>query len=177
MVADHVLDDYFDWLYFKIMSGQHNSNGSFRKLIALLHTIPFRYSVAYDENRAADGVNLRWYYVNDGGYDDILEWKSKCSVLEMLIALSINMENTIGEPGDDYSVAHWFWMMLDNLDLGDMSDNVYDKTYVYGRVSMFMDRTYEPDGYGNIFYMPGIRDDLRDVEIWYQMCWYIDSII
>lgn len=177
MVNDNILDDYFDWLYFKVMSGQLTSRNSFRKLLIMLHTIPFRYFVAYDENRAADGINLRWYYVTDGGYNDILQWDSKCTVLEMLVSLAMTMENMVGEPGDDYGLAHWFWMMLDNLDLATMTDDVYDKTYVYGRVSMFMDRTYEPDGYGNIIYIPGVKDDLRDVEIWYQMCWYLDSIM
>ena len=58
-----------------------------------------------------------------------------------------------------------------------MTDDVFDKTYIYGRVSMFMDRTYEPDGDGNIIYIPNIREDLRDIEIWCQMCWYMDSIL
>lgn len=177
MVADHVLDDYFDWLYFKVMPGQLTSKNSFRKLLSMLHTMPFRYDIEYDENRAADGVNLRWYYVTDGGYDEILQWNSKCTIFEMIIALAMNMESMVGEPGDDYSVAHWFWMMLDNLDLGDMTDDRYEKAYIYGRVSIFLDRTYEPDGYGNIIYIPNCNRDLREVEIWYQMCWYLDSIL
>lgn len=172
MKNDYVLDEYFDWLYFKVVR-----NGSYRKLLSMLHNMSFRFYVDYDDNRAADGVNLRWHYVDDGGYDDILRWKKDCSVLEMLIAAAMQMELIIGEPDEEYSLAHWFWMFMDNLDLLDMTDDRYDKTYIYGRVSMFLDRTYEPDGYGNIIYIPNIREDLRDVEIWSQMCWYMDSIL
>ena len=115
--------------------------------------------------------------VDDGGNDEILRWKNNCTVLEMLIAAAIQMEKIMDDPDIDYSARHWFWMFLENLDLADMTDDVYDKTYIYGRVSMFMDRTYDPDGDGNIIYIPNIREDLRDIEIWCQMCWYMDSIL
>lgn len=172
MNRDYILDDYFDWLYFKVVR-----NSSYRRLLSMLHNMSFRYSVEYDENRAADGVNLRWYYVDDGGNDEILRWKEPCTVLEMLVATAMRMETVMEDPDIDYSTAHWFWMFMDNLDLIDMTDDNYDKTYVYGRVSMFMDRTYDPDGEGNIFYIPNIGEDLREVEIWSQMCWYMDSLL
>lgn len=171
-MEDFILNDYFDWLYYQVAR-----NNSYRKLIGMLHNMIFRYNVPHDENRAADGVNLRWYYVDDGGYNGILEWKSECTVLEMLTAAALQMSIIMDDPDLDYSIAHWFWMFMENLDLADMTDDRYDKTYIYGRVSMFMDRTYEPDGYGNIIYLPNIREDLRDVEIWSQMCWYMDSIL
>lgn len=172
MNRDFILDDYFDWLYFQV-----TDKGGYRKLLSMLHNMTFRYSVDYDENRAADGVNLRWYYVDDGGNDEILRWKNECTVLEMLVAIAMQMEVTMQDPDMDYSMRHWFWMFMENLDLIDMTDDKYDKTYIYGRVSMFMDRTYEPDGNGNIFYIPNVKEDLREIEIWWQMCWYMDSIL
>ena len=172
MMNNFVLNDYFDWLYFQVVK-----NGSYRKLLSMLHNMEFRYSVDYDENRAADGVNLRWYYVDDGGDDRILSWKEPCTVLEMLVALAMQMEITMEDPDVDYSMYHWFWMFMSNLDLINMTDDNYDKTYIYGRVSMFMDRTYDPDGFGNIICIPNIKEDLRDVEIWCQMCWYMDSLL
>lgn len=169
---DFVLNEYFNWLYNQVAD-----NGNYKKLLMLLHTMKFRYSVDYDENRAADGVSLRWYYVEEGGYNDISRWNNECTVLEMLIAAAIQMEKIMDDPAVDYTRKHWFWIFMENLDLSDMTNKKYDKAYVYGRVSMFMDRTYEPDGYGNIIYIPDVRDDLRDVEIWCQMCWYMNSIL
>ena len=171
MSGDFALNDYFDWLYFKVVR-----NNSYRRLFRTLHSIEFEYFVDYDENRAADGVNLRWYYVDDGGQDDILKWKRPCTVLEMLIGLALQMECITEDPDEDYSCAHWFWMMLDNLDLLDMTDDEFDKDYIFKRVEMFISRTYEPDGNGNIIYIQDCNDDLRTVEIWSQMCWYLDTI-
>lgn len=177
MVENYILDDYFDWLYFRVRNQHHSKRASFRKLLSCLHSIDFRYSVDYDENRAADGVNMRWYYVDDGGYDEILQWDEPCTVLEMLIGLAIQMETIMTHPDIDYQAGHWFWMMISNLGLDYMSDGKFDRRHVYGAVSIFLDRAYEPDGYGNIIFIEDCDTDLRKVEIWQQMCWYLDSIL
>lgn len=173
MNDNFILNDYFDWLYFMV----NPRGGQFRKLLTMLHSMEFRYFVDYDENRASDGVNLRWYYVDDGGHDGILKWKEPCTVLEMIISLAMHMDKIVGDSDGEFNLVHWFWLMIDNLDLAWMTDDKYEKAYVYGRVAMFLDRQYEPDGEGNIIHIPGCRDDLRDVEIWWQMCWYLDSIL
>ena len=74
-------------------------------------------------------------------------------------------------------IRYWFWRMLDNLDLSWMTDRKFDSEYVYGQVSNFLDRDYEPDGRGNIIHIPGCKEDLRKIEIWQQMCWYLDSFM
>lgn len=173
-MSEYILNEYFDWLYFTI---KRNNRRKFRKLLSFLHTIPFKYTVDYDENRAIDGTTLRWYFVDDGNSDEILSWKEPCTVLEMLIALAMKMESLMEKPGEETGAERWFWLMLSNLDLDWMNDSKFDKGYILERVNMFMDRRYESDGNGNIIYIPETRDDLRDVEIWYQTCWYLDSII
>lgn len=174
---DYILDDYFDWLYYQATNNIRRDKLSYRKLMMQLHSIPYRYDVDYDENRASDGTVLRWYYVDDGGDDDILQWEEPCTVLEMLIGLAVKMENIMEEPGVDSSASRWFWLFMENLDLFNMNDKNFDKDYVIKRVDMFLDREYTPNGDGNIFYIPDTTRDLRDVEVWYQMCWYLDSII
>lgn len=166
---DTVLDDYFEWLYSQVIYGE--DGWGYRKLFTMLHDMDFRYSVDYDENRALDGENLRWYYVSDGGDERIMDWEDPCTVLEALVAIALHMENITGE----MDIRHWFWRMLDNLDLSWMTDRKFDREYVYGQISNFLDRDYEPDGRGNIIHIPGYQDDLREVEIWKQICWYLDS--
>ena len=56
---DVVLDDYFEWLYE--LTIYEEDGWGFRKLFMMLHDMEFRYSIEYDENRALDGENLRWY--------------------------------------------------------------------------------------------------------------------
>lgn len=170
-----ILKDYFDWLYFMVVPNP--GKNQYRKLLTTLHSIEFRYFVDYDENRASDGENLRWYYVDDGGNDEILRWKEPCTVLEMIISLAMHMDNIVGDTDGELDIVHWFWMMMYNLDLDWMFDDRFDKSYLNGRVKMFLDRTYQPDGEGNIIYISGCDTDLRDVEIWWQMCWYLDSIL
>lgn len=174
---DYVLNDYFDWLYYSVKRELVTKKSSYRKLLTLLHSIDFRYILELDDNRAYDGENLRWYYNEDGGDSSILQWDAPCTVLEMLIALSLKFENIMETPEEDTTGVDYFWLMLENLDLKYMSDDEFDKEYALSRINMFLDRTYEPDGNGNIIYIEDCEEDLRDVEIWTQMCWYIDSII
>lgn len=171
MNDNFILNDYFDWLYFMVVPNPNRDH--FRKLLTMLHTMEFKYFVDYDENRASDGINMRWYYVCDGGNDEILRWKEPCTVLEMIIALAMQMDSIMGDR--DRDVVYWFWMMIENLNLDWMTDDQYDKAIVYGRVSIFLDRTYEPDGEGNIIYIPDYPRDLRKLEIWNQMCLYLDN--
>lgn len=174
-MENYILNDYFDWLYFTVVSPDERY--SYRKLLSALHTIEFKHFIEYDENRAFDGVNLRWYYVEDGGDDHILSWKESCTVLEMLVALAMHMDNIVGDDYGKIDIFKWFWLMIENLDLAWMTDDKFDKRYVIDRVNMFMTRTYEPDGDGNIIYIPDCEEDLRQIEIWQQMCWYLDSIL
>ena len=40
----------------------------------------------------------------------------------------------------------------------------------------FLRREYEPDGRGGLFTIKSGRHDMRKIEIWYQMMWYLDEI-
>ena len=47
---------------------------------------------------------------------------------------------------------------------------------VYDIIDRFLDREFDPDGKGSLFWIPNCRFDLRDTEIWIQMLWYLDTI-
>jgi hypothetical protein len=100
-----------------------------------------------------------------------------CSVLEMMIALAIRCEETImDDPDIGDRTRQWFWGMIINLGLGGMTDANFDPDFVDDSVLRFLNRDYEPDGRGGLFTIRNCHRDLRDVEIWYQLCWYLDSI-
>ena len=64
-----------------------------------------------DRNRALDGLALRDKYGYSGDPDE-----EPCTVLEMLIALSLRIENqfmTNYDEGDRTSM--WFWIMITNI--------------------------------------------------------------
>ena len=57
-----------------------------------------------------------------------------------------------------------------------MSDDRFDRLYVVDVVNRFLNREYEPNGKGGLFKVRNCDYDLRDIEIWIQLLWYLDSI-
>lgn len=169
-------DQYFEWLYDLVCDGRYSKENSYRKLLMHLHNTEFVYFIPKDENRAMDGIDLREVFA--GEQDADLYLGGPCSVLEMMIALAIRCED---DYMDDARVGNrtkqWFWKMISSLGLGSMLDERYDKLYVMDVVERFLDREYDPDGRGGLFTIDDCDCDLRDVEIWTQLCWYLDSII
>jgi hypothetical protein len=183
MNRDRVIKEYFDWLT-DIACGQRFSDQlSYGKLLARLHEIEFTYTIPMDENRAEDGKDLRYRFAITEGYEnyadlilDILE--GPCSVLEMLVALALRCEeNLMDDPRYGDRTTQWFWGMIVSLGLGPMMDYNFDRQHVDDVIGTFLERKYKPDGRGGLFTIKNTKDDLRDVEIWYQLCWYINSIM
>ena len=65
--------------------------------------------------------------------------------------------------------------MVHNLRLDNMTDNVFDEDVVANAMEVFINRQYDYDGWGGLFTVQNPRRDLRQVEIWYQMCWYLSE--
>ena len=175
-----IREEYFDWLYNYVCKGRSHDKVSYRKLFEFLHQIEFTFSIPNDINRAKDGVDLRYRFAmlkDDNDVMDILA-DEPCSVLEMMIALAIRCEETIMDDtryGD--RTGQWFWDMMSNLGIGLMEDNIFDRDFVEETIYNFLDRRYMPDGRGGLFYIKGCKDDLREYEIWTQLCWYLDKFV
>ena len=159
---------YFDWLINMVCNASHKK--SYISLLSELYDIPFWYNSDIAPNdiyRMDDGLALQYEYASITGE----QVSRPCSVLEMMIALARRGETISGKSID------WFWMMIDNLGLGAMYERHFDADYVRAVVTRFLERDYSPNGSGGLFYIPGSREDLRRVEIWYQMCWYQNYIL
>ena len=131
-----------------------------------------------DENRAEDGVDLRWRFACERGndiYDGDIE--GPCSMLEMMVALAIRCEAFMDDPTIGDRTAQWFWEMVVSLGLGAMYNRRFDRKYVEEVVSRFLDRDYEPNGKGGLFTIRNYDRDLRDMEITHQLYAYLNSII
>ena len=179
-----IANEYFEWLLNLVgYYHRYNKETSHRKVLVYLHNTEFTYvsSIPRDENRAEDGVRLRYRFGDEAGYSDpiicdCLDYLP-CSVLEMMVALALRCEETImDDPHIGDRTGQWFWTMMGNLGLGMMSDSRYDQEYVTDTVERFLNREYEPDGRGGLFRIRDCDRDLRNVEIWYQLCWYLDRI-
>lgn len=159
--------------------GRFAEEVSYTKLLAHLHNIEFTWFVPYDDNRADDGLQLRRRYGIDCENLDLQKYlKGPCTVLEMMVALAIRCEECIMDDtvyGD--RTGQWFWGMIHNLGLTPMNDPGYDASLVDKAIERLLDREYEPDGTGGLFTIRNCDRDLRTVEIWRQLSWYLDSIM
>lgn len=178
MTRYDVKKEYFEWLCDLACKNKYSNHISYKKLLTYLHSKAFRYSIPRDENRAEDGLDLRHRFVYELGYDYEVEYyiDGPCSVLEMMTALALKCEEIMDDPRVGDRTRQWLWGMIVNLGLGSMNDDRFDKTYVDEVIECFLDRDYDPDGTGGLFTIRNCECDLRDMEIWHQLCWYLDSI-
>lgn len=145
-----------------------------------LYDTEFKHIIKMDKNRADDGLALRYRFIYDYTFPHTSKTclEEPCSVLEMMIALAIRCEETImDDPKFGNRIGQWFWGMVVNLGLGSMTDNNFDKDFVDDAITRFINREYEPNGRGGLFTVKNCDTDLRNVEIWYQLCWYLDGIV
>lgn len=177
MIRNELKNEYFEWLYNLVCKNRYSDGTSFRKLLMHLHGVEFVYVIDMDENRALDGIALRWQFICDKDYvtEALDDLDGPCSVLEMMIALCFKCEGFMDDPAIGDRFSQWFWHMIVSLGLGGMNDDMFNKRKARLVIAKFLDRNYEPNGKGGLFTIRNCDRDLRDVEIWHQMCWYLDE--
>lgn len=178
---NHIENRYFDWLCHMVASEKYPKR-FYHKLLRFLHGQEFTYTIAMDGNRACDGIDLRYRFGHERRIDRrIIATEldvQPCSVLEMLVALSIRCEEHImadEEEGD--RTGQWFWSMIENLGLGQMQDDIFDEDETDHIVQRFLNREYGSHGEGGLVTITNPRRDLRSVEIWFQMMWHLNDIL
>lgn len=177
---------YLDWLYSTVCaSGYESIAHNHRQLILQLHQTQFVVYNLKDQPREADGIDLRFRYCWDTGidYKNYNEYSfsdlipvDHCSILEMMIALAYRAdENFTRKTNNESTVPNNFWDMVKNLGLMGETDDFYDYDTVCNTLDHFNKRTYEPNGHGSLFRFNNPKDDMREIDIWYQLCWYVNS--
>lgn len=171
-------DEYFNWIINKIF--RYDYDGQYNKLFRYLYTTPFYYSIKMDENRYIDGIDLRYRFSLENKISfsyAIEQFEGKlCSILEMLVGLSVRWENIMHDDDIGDRTGEWFRVMISNLGLDSQIDDMFDSHYVEGKIKNFMLRNYDHDGHGSLFPVDGSNVDMRQTEIWYQLCQYINYI-
>lgn len=181
MTRDELNDEYFDWIYRIVFKDGYSRRLSYRKLLRHLHGVDFASPIPLDANRAEDGIDLRYRFGYEKGYSgrDISQNLDNrpCSVLEMMIALTIRCEEHImDDPDIGNRTGQWFWNMIVNLGLGSMTDEKFDRDRTDEIIFRFLNHEYQPNGEGGLFTVKNPKRDMREVEIWYQMCWYLNEV-
>lgn len=157
-------DLYFNWL--KAMAMPKRKDAEFyHDTLLYMHGIEFKVIHPNDRNRELDGRELRAYFRDETGiaYDS----NEPASVLEVLLGLAWRCDDIVG--GADRGTSYWFRILLENLSL-DGSFNIRNASYV---INKFNNREYENSEVGCLFPSSDEGARLADVELWYQMCWYL----
>ena len=140
-----------------------------------LYVKEFVWLIPNDDNRAEDGKELRYEFINEQGIDEVDQaWLDLgCSVLEMMIALA---RRAAFESDDE--VVEWFWRFIFNLGLNNHTDIEYNSATereVDNVLDTVIFRTYDADGLGGLFPLTHPRQDQRKVELWYQLAAYLSE--
>lgn len=175
MTAEPLEETYFKWLAVQVVNHRpRNPRSTYWSILRQLHQTEFTWTVHNDDNRVEDGRELRSEFLESINYVTIPipGWQTLgCSFLEMLIALSRRLSfQAEGEPSD------WFWHLLDNVGLI-VSDWDYEEQRMRGYVDQVLqslnNRTYDRNGRGGLFPLHDSDVDQTQVELWYQMNYYL----
>lgn len=179
--VDRINNEYFDWIYNIVCNDRYYNNLSYRKLLMFLHKQEFIYKIKKDRNRAIDGIMFRYKFGHNTGYtnEEIKEYLDTrhCSVLEMMVALAFRIEEQIMDDIEEGNrTGQWFWTMVVNLGLGNMTDSKFNKEYCEFVIDKFLNREYTQNGKGGLFSIEDDRD-MRATEIWDQAMWYLNYFL
>lgn len=157
---------YFNWLCAKVVD---ISSSVYMDLLKILHKTEFTWSIPMDENRASDGKELRYYFVTETEYEYPNRNDEPASVLEVLISFADRAEFQT-----DIPQRNWFWTFMENLRLDEYRQvSEADLPAIQDILHTFLNRTYDPRGFGGLFPMSHTQNDQRKKEIWTQFCEYI----
>lgn len=172
---DELWDDYLEYLIWRCGLQKFAKYG---KLFEILHNIEFTYILDRDGNRHDDGADLRFDYNIPDCFNENLDedfYSHWTSVLEMLIALAIKVDDEIiGDPSEEHP-EEFFMKMIDNLGLLKYKGNRYKEDNVIKIIDRWLNREFDRDGNGSPFPIKYNHRDQREVEIWDQMNAYISE--
>lgn len=166
---------YVEWLTDII--NHDNKAEKYTKLISHLYNSPFKWSVANDDNRELDGIALRDYFAYDKNVEIGTDLDGPCSMFEMMVALARRCEDDIMTGTSDENRTYlWFWDMISNSGLSKFDDEKYNFDKVEDIIGIINDRKYKNDGTGGgLFVTKNDKNDFKNVELWYQLSFYLQE--
>lgn len=168
-MTNDLLDTYLGWM--EPQTGTLSQPRTYSDLLHLMMWKEFVWLVPNDDNRIADGLDIRREFFQKTGLKGDLDMP--CSVLEVLVGLSRRLSFAAGgeAPG-------WTWQLICNLELHKMPDPIRRRKSILVNeiLETLIWRNYAPDGQGGFFPLIDTDVDQTKIEIWYQMAAYVEEI-
>lgn len=179
----NVEHDYYMWLR-QLVAYRPLRDFPYNKLLGWLYSREFIYEYDMDSNRAADGIALRYKYCDAVAKTeeervqlystiDSTFGRNPCTILEMMIGLAHRHDKRYSEKLD---IKGLFWFMIESLRLSSERDDSINYRYVEKRITDFLEHRYSRDGYGGLFYVPSTKQNMRELDIWYQAMAYYNTL-
>ena len=158
--------DYYIWLRDLVC----RSRFGYDKLLTLLDNTEYVWIFSMDENRSYGGMNLRGQFSEETSTNEDDIRVGPCSVLEMLIGVADKMDSQL-----DFGLDRCFWILIDNLGLGEFNDRRFNEYKVKSIVNTWLNHDYTSDGVGSIFPLKHYQGDCRNLDIRAQMNAWINE--
>lgn len=167
-------EDYLRWLEPQTRDEHADPSRTYWDILGLMFEKEFVWLVPNDDNRVADGLDLRVEFcyarhIHPGALHNL----GPCSFLEVLIGISRRLAFDAGglAPG-------WAWQLMNNLELHRMVDPLRraQRKKAEDILDTCIWRTYLPDGTGGFFPLAWPDEDQTRIEIAYQMAAWISEL-
>lgn len=180
MIANEIEKHYYDWIC-AVAIPDLEKRKRYSKLLMALYVREFMPSMAMDDNRRVDGLNFRNRFAYETNTEEYAIKQSfgnnPCSMLEMMISLASKIEEQImSDPDQGDRTSLWFQEMLCSLGIDNQNDQNFDYKWFNFRIDIFENRDYEANGKFGLFTIKHPLVDMRTIEIWYQMSFYLNEI-
>lgn len=174
--SNPLTEDYFRWLVSQIEDEEGTQDKEYWDLFGIMFEKEYarQWLVSNDENRLADGTDLRVEFCHVQRISrNALKKLGPCSFLEVLVGLSRRLAFDAGGRAQG-----WAWQLVINLELDRMSDPLSQRKrrQVEDILDGVIQRTYSPDGVGGFFPLTQPDEDQTRKELWYQMAAYIEEL-
>lgn len=167
------LPEYTGWL-----EGLITDNGykEYRYLLEKLNQIEAYFILDKDINRQTNALELRNDYIRaTGDYDILSVLPGSCTVLELLISMAFEADDVMFDNDIGSRPNQWFWLFIQNLGLDICTDDRFFsmESQITNIITRWLDRRFSRNGDGSPWPRPRTQSDLRDIEMWYHMNWYL----
>ena len=166
-------EDYVTWLVDKM---NIVSDRNYGMLLRELYRIEFYSIIPYDEDRGADGLELRGSWADEMGYDGPVSFGPP-RVLEVLIGIALRIEFQLfgSKYAADWDYKRVFWDLINNLELLEMDGVLTREDYrkIGDTIEGFLGKSVTCDVFPNIYRFCVTPENLRKKNLWDQMHLYI----